>query len=125
MIVKYMTTMRTLKNLCGAVLLGGIFAITLAAGAADKDPQAVKKPEVVKPYLLKTCAVSGDKLGGDMGDPYVFNYQGRQIKLCCKGCLTDFNKEPAKYIKKIELAEKKAKAANPSTPAKDHSAHQH
>lgn len=117
--------MRTLKNLCGAVLLGGIFAITLAAGAADKNPQAVKKPETVKPYLLKTCVVSGDKLGGGMGDPYVFNYQGRQIKLCCKGCLTDFNKEPAKYLKKIELAEKKVKETKSATPATDHSAHQH
>jgi hypothetical protein len=51
--------------------------------------------------------------------------QGRQIKLCGKGCLADFNKEPAKYIKKIELAEKKIKAASPSAPAKDHCAHQH
>ena len=117
--------MRTLKILCGAILLTGIFAMTLAAGAADKEPQAAKKTETVKPYLLKTCAVSGDKLGGDMGDPYVFNYQGRQIKLCCKGCLADFNKEPAKYIKKIELAEKKIKTASPNAPAKDHSAHQH
>jgi YHS domain-containing protein len=54
--------------------------------------------------------VSGDKLG-EMGDPYVYEYKGREIKFCCKGCLKDFNKEPEKYIKKIEEAEAKAKKA--------------
>jgi YHS domain-containing protein len=44
-----------------------------------------------------------------MGDAYVFVYEGREIKLCCKGCLKDFKKEPAKYVKKIEEAEAKAK----------------
>ena len=73
--------------------------------------------------MLKTCIVSGEKLGGTMGDPYVFNYQGRQIKLCCKSCLTDFNKAPAKYIKKIELAEKKATDTKSSAPAKVNGAH--
>ena len=27
-----------------------------------------------KPDLLKTCPVSGEKLGGDMGKPFVFVY---------------------------------------------------
>jgi len=57
---------------------------------------------------LKTCVVSDEKLG-EMGDAYVFTYEGREIKLCCKSCLKDFKKDPAKYIKKIEAAEAKAK----------------
>ena len=36
-------------------------------------------------------------------------YEGREIKFCCKGCLKDFKKDPAKYIKMIEEAEAKAK----------------
>ena len=40
-----------------------------------------------------------------MGDPYVFTHEGREIKLCCKGCLKDFNKDSAKFVKKIEKAE--------------------
>lgn len=79
-----------------AVSLLGIFS----ALAADKDA----KP---KPYPLKTCVVSDEPLGGDHGEPYVFTHEGREVKLCCKPCLKDFNKEPAKYIKKIEAAEKK------------------
>jgi YHS domain-containing protein len=44
-----------------------------------------------------------------MGKPYVFEYKGREIKLCCKNCLKDFNENPAKYVKKIDEAESKAK----------------
>ena len=71
-------------------------------------PLPLKKAATkVKPYPLKTCVVSDEKLGGEMGDPYVFTYEGREIKLCCKSCLKDFNKEPVKYVKKLEAAEKK------------------
>jgi YHS domain-containing protein len=59
------------------------------------------------PDRLTTCPVSGDKLGGDMGGPYVFVYQGQQVKLCCKGCKKDFLKDPAKYLKTIRAADKK------------------
>jgi hypothetical protein len=59
------------------------------------------------PDLLKTCPVSGDKLGGDMGKPFVFTYKDQEVKLCCKGCKKDFDKEPAKYMKLIRAADKK------------------
>jgi YHS domain-containing protein len=49
--------------------------------------------------------VSGDKLG-EMGKPFVFEYKGREVKLCCKDCKKDFDKEPAKFMKKIEDADK-------------------
>ena len=64
----------------------------------------------LKPYTLKTCVVSGDKLG-EMGDPYVYAYKGREIKFCCKNCVKDFDKEPAKYLKMIDEAEAKAAKA--------------
>ena len=62
--------------------------------------------------------MSGEKLGGDMGEPFVYVYkdkkikddQGREIKFCCKSCLKDFNKDPSAYIKKLDAAEAKAKA---------------
>jgi hypothetical protein len=56
------------------------------------------------PASLTKCLVSGDKLGGDMGKPYVFTHEGQEVKLCCKSCLKDFNKEPAKYMKQIAEA---------------------
>jgi hypothetical protein len=60
----------------------------------------------VKPYPLKTCIVSGEKLDS-MGKPYVFTKDGQEVKLCCKSCLKDFNKEPAKYLKELESTAKK------------------
>jgi YHS domain-containing protein len=59
------------------------------------------------PDLLPTCPVSGDKLGGDMGAPYVFSYKGQEVKLCCPSCKKDFDKDPAKYMKLIRAADKK------------------
>jgi YHS domain-containing protein len=47
--------------------------------------------------------VSGEKLG-EMGKPMVFVYQGQEVKLCCSGCKKDFDKDPAKYLKKIQDA---------------------
>jgi hypothetical protein len=87
-----------------SLLCAFLFGWLMFGALADEQKPAAK----VTTYPLKTCVVSGEKLGGDMGDPYVFTYQGREVKLCCKGCLDDFNKSPAKYVKKIEAAEKKA-----------------
>ena len=96
--------MKALKSITAVVLAVSFCAAPLSVFAADKPV------EKLKPYTLKTCIVSGDKLG-EMGDPYVYKYKDREIKFCCKGCIKDFDKEPAKYIKKIEEAEAKAKKA--------------
>jgi hypothetical protein len=92
--------MKTIHKLTAAALAVSFLALPLAALAADAGT-------TVKPYTLKICVVSGDKLG-EMGKPYVFTNDNREIKLCCKSCLKDFKKDTAKYIKKIEQAEAKA-----------------
>jgi len=107
------------KTYLGAALLSGILAISSTASAAERQPE--QKTQKLKPYTLKTCLVSDEKLG-EMGDPFVHKYQDREIKFCCKGCLKDFNKAPAKYIKKLETAEKNPKDAKPA-PSKAHGAH--
>ena len=97
--------MKTLKAVTVAILVTSFLAAPLT-GLAD-EAKAEKKAKA-KPYTLKTCSVSDEKLG-EMGDPYVFTYEGREIKLCCKNCKKDFDKDSAKFIKKIEKAEKTAK----------------
>lgn len=52
-------------------------------------------------YPLSTCVVSGEKLGS-MGKPHVFDHEGTEVRLCCKSCLEDFHKEPAKYLAKLK-----------------------
>ena len=78
-------------------------------GVAPLTGFAADKKEKLKPYTLETCVVSGDKLG-EMGKPFEYEYKGREIKFCCKNCVKDFQKDPAKYVKKIEEGEAKAKA---------------
>ncbi len=93
--------MKRLKYLTATVLIGAFLAAPLAAFAAE-----AKKDSNAKPYPLTTCVVSGEKLG-EMGEAYTFEKDGQEIKLCCKSCLKDFNKNPAKYMKKIAEAQKK------------------
>ena len=97
------------------ILAGMLFLGLIVSPLAGKADEPKTKP---KPYILKTCIVSGDKLG-EMGAPYVFVQDGREIKLCCKGCLKDFKKDAAKYMKKIDQAEAKAaKAGSADSEAK-------
>lgn len=81
-----------------ALMVVGLGAATHLANAEDKK-------ETAKPYPLEKCLVSDEKLG-EMGKPYVFTHEGQEIKLCCKSCLKDFKKAPAKYLKKLEGAGK-------------------
>jgi YHS domain-containing protein len=91
--------MKTLKLIAGMILAAGLVAVT-ASSRAEDAPAA-------KPDLLKTCPVSGEKLG-EMGAPKTFVYQGQEVKLCCAGCQKDFEKDPATFIKKIQAATPKA-----------------
>ena len=84
-----------------AIIAALFFATSLALRAEDTNAPAAASPT---PDKLTTCPVSGDKLGADMGKPFVFVYQGQEVKLCCPMCKADFDKDPAKYIKKIQDA---------------------
>jgi hypothetical protein len=88
-------------------------AVAVAADApAKKHHRPATRPSTqaaVQPYPLKTCIVSGEEFGGDMGDPVVMTYQGREIKFCCSSCVKKFKKDPEKYLKKLDAAEAAAK----------------
>ncbi len=89
----------SLRNWSFALLLG----IGVGGAAYAADPAPAKKD---KPYPLTTCVVSGEKLDS-MGKPKVIQYEGREVRFCCAECEKDFRKEPAKYLKKLDDAEKK------------------
>lgn len=109
-----LTGIKTILPACGIIAVAVVVLPLSAVQAAET------KTEKNTPYPLKTCLVSSEKLDGDMGKPYVFTYEGREIKLCCKSCLKDFNKEPAKYLKKLDEAGSQSQA-----PKESHDAHQH
>lgn len=96
-----MKSLKTIQKLI--VTAAALLALTaLVANAEDK-----KAPPI--PDKMTTCPVSGDKLG-EMDKPFVFEYKGHEVKLCCKDCKKDFDKDPAKYMKKILAADKEAKS---------------
>ena len=97
-----------------------------AKAKAGPDTQWLAKAKAE--YPLTTCVVSGDKLGGDMGEAIDFVHKedgkpDRLVRFCCKDCIGDFKKEPAKYLKMIdEAAAAKAKG---SSGHSGHSGHNH
>jgi hypothetical protein len=95
-------TMKKLKNITAITLAVTFLAAPITGFAADKKEKA-------KPYPLDKCLISDEALDS-MGKPFVFVHEGQEIKLCCKSCQKDFNKDKAKYIKKLKEAEAKAKA---------------
>ena len=54
-------------------------------------------------YPLDTCLISHEKLGS-MGEAINYVYNNRLIRFCCKGCIRDFLKEPAKYLAELNKA---------------------
>ena len=80
----------TLITLLSAALLGS--ATTVRADSA-----------IPKDYPLKTCPVSDEKLG-EHGKPVKVTHEGTDVWLCCKSCVKDFNKNPAKFTKAVKDA---------------------
>lgn len=79
-------------------LVSGLGTSAFALNTAASAPAAGK-------YPLTTCVVSGDSLD----DPvhYVYKQPGkpdRVVEFCCKDCIADFQKDPAKYLAKLDAA---------------------
>lgn len=83
---------QTVSAVCAALLF-----VSGSLGYAAEGPG----PGYV--YPLDTCVVAGGKLG-EMGEPVVFEYEGRELRLCCAGCRPAFDKEPEKYLKRVDAA---------------------
>ena len=93
--------MNKTRKLFFLALMGMLFTLPQLSRAEEAKKS---EPAAKIPYTLDYCVVTGEKLGGDMGDPVSYNYKGREIKFCCKGCISTFEKDPAKYVKKIDEA---------------------
>jgi len=91
-------------------LLPALLLLAAVLPGADQPAPEVK----AKAYTLTTCIVTDEKLDA-MGGAVTLVHEGQEVKFCCKGCIKDFNKDPAKFLKKLAEAEAKAKAA-PAKP---------
>jgi hypothetical protein len=90
--------MKTIQCLIVIVFLAVLSSAAVLAVRADDTKDA--KP---KPYPLDSCLVCGMKFG-DTEKPYVFVYKRQEIKVCDKSEKAEFDKSPAKYMKKLDEA---------------------
>jgi YHS domain-containing protein len=115
-ILRYMKKVALLAS-----LVVGAFTLTAAPSETAQCPMmggccgsvtpmadSSKSDVAAKPYPLDTCIVSGEKLDSDPDmKSYSFVHEGQEIKLCCKNCKKKFDKDPAKYMKKLADASTK------------------
>ena len=90
-----------MKTLLLIAAIGTAQAFAADAPKAPETKPAAPATAVPKPYPLKTCIVSDNDLDS-MGEQASFVYQGQTLKVCCKACIAKFEKNPAKYLKKLE-----------------------
>jgi YHS domain-containing protein len=77
-----------MKKMIGVL---GVVAMLIGSGVAGAaEDQAVKKQS--------TCPV----MGGAVNTNLFVDFEGKRIYVCCKGCLPEVKKDPAKYIAKLE-----------------------
>jgi hypothetical protein len=77
---------------CRSCSLLAVTALMLSATACHR--------EAAKAYPFDVCLVSGEKLGSH-GDPYVFERDGQEVKLCCESCFDEFDANADKLMKQI------------------------
>lgn len=75
-----------------------------APAASGHELKKLAKPSAN--YPLTTCVVSGDKLGGDMGEAIAYSYDGTEVQFCCPDCVEEFKKDPEKALAQIRAAKK-------------------
>jgi hypothetical protein len=78
-----------------------VTALAVLFLAAIALPLALAEDKAPIPYPLDYCLVSGEKLG-EMGPPVVKVHDGQEFKFCCKSCVKDFDKDPAKWHAKLK-----------------------
>ena len=53
---------------------------------------------------MMTCPISGEKLGGEMGEPVDFVHGNRLIRFCCNDCRAAFLEDPSAALEKLDAA---------------------
>jgi YHS domain-containing protein len=74
-----------------------------AGGAKPQAAEAVQSGWAGDPWPLDTCIVAGEKLG-PLSEQVIDVHEGREVRTCCKNCLTKFKAEPEKYLKAADEA---------------------
>lgn len=66
---------------------------------AEEKARVVETP--IADYPFDVCVVSGEPLD-EWGEPIDLVHENRLIRFCCPACVSDFEKDPEKYLKKLD-----------------------
>ncbi len=82
-------------------------AACLAPIAAALELQdEVRAEQIIKEqlpsYPAGPCLVSGEELGGELGEPVDLVHEGRLVRLCQERCESTFAENPAKYLAELD-----------------------
>ena len=64
--------------------------------------EGTKAPAQTAPQAKAKVATTCPVMGGEINKEIFTDYKGKRIYFCCKGCPSEFNKDPEKYVKKME-----------------------
>jgi Cu(I)/Ag(I) efflux system membrane fusion protein len=92
-----------------------------AAQSSREGPAGTDDESLIA--FQKNCPVTGRPLGS-MGKPIKVEADSKVVFLCCEGCRDSFQKEPAKYVAKLNAAPKDAVLAVPEQAVIDTGAQQ-
>lgn len=96
------------------VALAAVIAATVYAGD-NAAPAAAATTQMVKSQVM--CPV----MGGAVDKQLFVDHAGKRIYVCCRGCIGTVQKDPAKYIAKLEAEgitlDKAPQAAATNAPA--------
>jgi len=105
--------------------LSAFAAVLLAPGSARAHDDSSRSPALIlvddrtdkawlsdarAKYPIDTCVVSGERLEDHAESKrldVIYREPGkpdRLVRLCCKSCITDLEKEPAKFLKLLDEA---------------------
>ena len=93
--------MKKLHSIAAIALLAGAASFAVVGCQTHEHMHGSEGAAADSSYKLTKCVVSGEDLGDK---PYTFVHNGQTVKLCCKDCLAKFDKDPDKYMAKIDAA---------------------
>jgi len=83
-------------------------------------------PQAVQAKEQETCPL----MGGKIDKKFFADHNGNRVYFCCGACVAPFNKDPQKYIQKLEsegvlLAKAPVEKDEKQKPDADHAGHNH
>jgi YHS domain-containing protein len=91
------------KNLKAALLAACtvmVFGLFASMGFAHEGAPGNAKTAVA--VGNKICPVTGEKI--DENSEVRYEYKGKVYSFCCRACVLEFKKDPAKYIEEMKKA---------------------